>query len=137
MLYCWKCKKLKPSSDFYFNNSYCKSCEIERINRNHQHNLNRNNYHKNYKQKQSKKYGINWNSFHVRATQYAKYHHLFPRECPICGEKGKICLHHPFYRNNEDWKYIVFCCQSCHSDIHIWKKKCPKFIDLKLLSRKS
>ena len=134
VFFCKSCKELKPLSDFYeYNYSHCKEYIKKEINLLHVNNPSWNDYHKKYRQKQSQKYNFNRGSFHSRATYYCRFYNLYPDVCPICGYHRKIQLHHPFYREYNDRKLVVFCCSNCHLDIHNKKIECPEPIDLKIL----
>jgi hypothetical protein len=54
---------------------------------------------------------------HNKLNSYLrKYKHIRPHKCSICWvEWKKIIAHHPNY--NERYN-VVFCCESCHRDIH-------------------
>lgn len=132
--FCKQCKKIQPLEKFYgYNRTCCKKCVTKKNNLHHVNNPSWDDYHKKYRQKQSQKYNFNWSSFHLRAIYYCKSYDLYPDICPICGYHRKIQLHHPFYREYNDRKLVVFCCSGCHLDIHNKKIECPEPIDLKLL----
>lgn len=51
-----------------------------------------------------------------------------PKDCPICWSNlYRIEAHHPDYKKRNE---IVFCCKSCHKQIHNWTMECPEPIDL-------
>lgn len=41
-----------------------------------------------------------------------------PTKCTVCGYEWQIVAHHPDYSKEKE---VVFCCQSCHRLIHLWK----------------
>ena len=84
----------------------------------------------NYSIKKSEELWFNWRKFHDKTSGYINRHKLSPNKCPICGNDGRIVAHHPSYESFESWKNVVFVCDSCHQDIHIWNIDCPPPINL-------
>ena len=79
------------------------------------------------KYKERKKRMWYW-PLHKKTTYTITKLWIRPKVCPICWwDRYKIEAHHP---SNDIWNEIVFCCQSCHCDIHNWVIECPKPIDL-------
>lgn len=104
----------------------------------------RNAYNKNYRfinkeelnksrkvrvSEKSKSLGFNWETFHKKTLVRAKTTWVIPSQCAICWKEGKIDIHHPSYKAN-DWNKVVFCCKSCHKNIHNWTIECPKPIEI-------
>ena len=56
-------------------------------------------------------------SVHNRTALLIRKKWIRPKICPICWNTGIIEAHHPDYSKRNE---IVFCCQSCHHDIHNW-----------------
>lgn len=71
----------------------------------------------------SNKIGFSWNKFHKKTSDFIKYHNLRPKICPICWNGWRIIFHHINYKNEDNWEYGLFCCQSCHDKIHKGKIK--------------
>jgi hypothetical protein len=86
---------------------------------------------KSYRWWYNKKLWYNRAYFHTKTNNYIKKHNLRPSVCTIiCWYKWKIFVHHPSYDSLDKWCEIVFCCQSCHKNIHSWNIECPKPINL-------
>lgn len=146
---CRICKSWKSENDFYKkkNNktwrlSECKDCFIKKASlyqKNHPE-IWKKTYQnskekrcekiKQYKVNQSIKIGFNWINFHAKTNRYIKQKNLYPNQCLICWQKWKIETHHPFYNSFGDWKYVTFCCHSCHKLIHNNKLHNYSFINL-------
>ena len=71
---------------------------------------------------------FNWGTFHTRAMQFVRKHRIRPNKCPICWDNKNIVMHHPSYKEYNDWRKVVFCCQWCHKKIHSWQIECPPAI---------
>lgn len=78
----------------------------------------------------TKELWFDWYSFHDKAKRFARKYNLRPYICSLCWWKGSIEMHHPSYESFDKWCEVVFCCKSCHSNIHNWSIKCPKPINL-------
>lgn len=83
-----------------------------------------------YKDNLTKELWYNWHTFHVRASKYVNKHKLKPKTCSICGNGWTIEIHHPSYDRYENWSDVVFCCRSCHRQIHSGRMPCPSPISL-------
>lgn len=83
-----------------------------------------------YKDFMTEKLWFNRHTFHVKAFDYVNEHSLRPERCSICGSCGAVEMHHPSYKKYECWSEVVFCCRSCHRQIHSWRIDCPAPIDL-------
>lgn len=83
-----------------------------------------------YSNKKSEELWFWWRKFHDKANGYINRHKLCPKECSVCHSNSRIVAHHPSYKTFEDWKSVVFVCDSCHQDIHKWNIKCPEPVDL-------
>ena len=57
------------------------------------------------------------NPVHRKLNWYLRKNKIIrPTKCTICWcEWKKIVAHHPNY---DEWYNVVFCCESCHRDIH-------------------
>ena len=83
-----------------------------------------------YREKLTNDLWYNWHTFHVRASDYVNKYWLKPKVCSICGGKWTIEMHHPSYEKFENWSDVVFCCRSCHRQIHSGRISCPSPISL-------
>mgnify|MGYP003301552576 CR=1 FL=1 len=132
----WRCKvcvsswnhkyydsKAKQQQDYYWNNK-------ERINAHKREYYLKTQKHKKYRDKMTEELWFNRHTFHVKACDYVNEHSLRPERCSICGSCGTIEMHHPSYEKYEYWSMVVFCCKSCHRQIHSWRIKCPSPINL-------
>lgn len=88
---------------------------------------------KDYKNTKSSILWFNWQTFHKKACLFVERNKLRPKVCPICWTIGKTEMHHPSYNSFDDWSKVVFCCTSCHRNIHLWKIECPAPINLLFL----
>lgn len=140
---CNKCGIFKKKEDFHINKRYkrwincsCKECRKLIVKSSTRKNHERvNEYRKKQIKKLNKFYGFNRHRFHMKAYRYVLKNGLKPSICPICKQKNKIQIHHPFYESFEDWSKIILCCSQCHSDIHHHKISCPKPINLLLINK--
>jgi len=65
---------------------------------------------------------------HWHTQRFIKKNGLRPNKCSICWKESKrIIAHHPNYDKRNE---VVFVCQWCHHDIHLWYIECPEPIDL-------
>lgn len=55
---------------------------------------------------------------HSRLARLVKKLWIRPSVCSICNYEWQIVAHHPDYSKEYE---VVFCCQSCHQLIHLWK----------------
>ena len=116
--------KAKQQQDYYWKNK-------ERIN-NHKRQYRIDNI-STYNQKREKINELIWfnrHTFHLRTINYIKKNWLRPTKCSICWDEWVIYSHHPSYAKFDDWSKVVFCCKSCHAQIHSWRIACPKPINL-------
>lgn len=90
----------------------------------------------NYSIKKSEELWFWWRKFHDKTNSYIRRYKLSPKKCSVCNSESRIIAHHPSYEVFEDWKNVVFVCDSCHQDIHRWNIKCPTPIDLIKLKTK-
>lgn len=69
--------------------------------------------------------------WYSKAHSITKYYidklNIRPDVCPICWTHTIIVAHHPDYSKELE---IVFCCNACHKNIHVWNIECPKPINL-------
>ena len=94
---------------------------------------NRDTLYNNFKESRNKHIKDLWfdrTYFHRKANYYATKNNLKPKCCPICWEECRIELHHPSYESFDKWSEVVFCCKSCHKNIHSWNIECPIPINL-------
>lgn len=92
----------------------------------------RSNYSKRYKKEINEK-----NKERGKIKWYTKPHRdvwrllrklsIRPNICPICMREKNVYAHHPDYSKPYE---IVFCCQSCHANIHKGLIECPSAINL-------
>lgn len=152
-LKCSLCREFLPIDEFYKDKSRkfwvegrCKKCDDRKKrkwNKEHKELVNAQakrwrdknpgkvkQYKKNWTEKKKKEYWYNVRKFHKKVSYYLNKYNLRPEICSICGGWWNIDSHHPSYNNEDDWKYIVFVCEKCHSDIHAWKIECPSPINL-------
>lgn len=54
---------------------------------------------------------------HVKTSKFIRKLWIRPDKCAICWNEWVIVAHHPDYNK---WNEIVFCCVSCHRNIHNW-----------------
>ena len=92
---------------------------------------------KNYRRTQSKELWYNRTHFHNKTDEYIKMYNLRPTTCPICWSNWLIHVHHPSYETPDKWCEVVFCCASCHKNIHCWNIECPMPINLLSLKDES
>jgi len=157
-LVCTKCGQLKElSTDNYYKHkdwfmwycSYCKECrknvyEFDKdLIRTRKHNCyikNRDKrllYYREYNKRDYVKENhynntdMHKHSIRIKTQKYIKSLWLRPSKCPICWYEWPIQAHHLNYNK---WNEVVFCCQTCHSQIHHWIINCPQPIDLLLIN---
>lgn len=78
----------------------------------------------------TEKLWFNWQTFHEKARDYVNKNSIKPKDCSICGVEWKIEIHHPSYENENERSSVVFCCRSCHKQIHSGRIPCPSPINL-------
>ena len=91
-------------------------------------------YRSEYNKRHNDELWFNLATFHTKAEKYARNHSLIPWQCPICWNDEKVEMHHPSYEKYEYWWRVVFCCHSCHKQIHNWVIECPQPINLLTLN---
>lgn len=89
-------------------------------------------YEKNKKEIQQKNHArgkLKWyDKIHRSTKKKIDRRWIRPSSCPICWANGvRIIAHHPDYN---DRNLIVFCCDSCHRNIHNGNIECPKPINI-------
>lgn len=114
----------------WFSNS-CKKCSNEARNRlwknpEVSHRANK-KYYETHKEKilsnNYKRWKEKWyDNVHSATRKKVARLWIRPDSCPICWDKCRIVAHHPDYN---DRFLIVFCCDSCHRNIHNWNIECP------------
>ena len=129
--------RYKGKGWFMWFSSLCKTCDNElRKNRWNNHTTTskaNKKYYKTHKDKIIKSNHIRWKEkwyekIHDFVRKRIKKLWIRPKECPICGGVWvRIIAHHPDYTKKN---LIVFCCDSCHRNIHNWNIKCPKPIEI-------
>lgn len=102
----------------------------EKINSHKREYYKRTNKQWEYRKRQTEELWFNRHTFHVRASDYVNEHSLRPERCSICGSRGTVEMHHPSYEKYEYWSMVVFCCRSCHKQIHSWRIQSPTPINL-------
>lgn len=84
---------------------------------------------KNAQRKKEKWYGY----IHDKTRETIKELWIRPELCPICWRwLFDIEAHHPDYNK---WNEVVFCCKSCHKQIHSWKITTFNIVDLSSIRR--
>lgn len=143
---CKKCKNFfhmneefwyKSKSWFMWFSSLCKTCDNKwrwKRGKNYEvaREANKRYYEKNKKkivQGNHKRGKAKWYDI-IQSSTRKRIKRLWirPDSCPICWRKDvRIIAHHPDYSNRF---LIVFCCDSCHMNIHNWNIECPKPIEI-------
>lgn len=123
----WRCKEcIKGWRKSEHEIMMARKCDYNR----YHNNCKRRENVKNWTRMRTKKHleiNPNWTLYHERAQRKINKLWIRPSKCPICWYSGKIIAHHP---DINEWNKIVFCCQPCHSKIHMGKINCPKALDL-------
>lgn len=141
---CKKCLVDKPFSDYYTHPytrtwfiSTCKECKKAYQKTFDRRSYDRNRYHADPKRKAyvnrstSERRKRKWYAhIHTKVCRKMKEYGR-PDQCSICKNKIdginilRIVFHHPDYMQPYQW---VFCCEQCHSKIHLNKIDCKEFI---------
>lgn len=88
------------------------------------------NKQKRYADNLTEELWFSWYKFHHRTRDFVSKFWVLPKICSICWIQRNIEIHHPNHERFEDWSNVVFCCRSCHRQIHSWRIDCPTPIDL-------
>lgn len=90
-----------------------------------------------YIKSKEKEIWFDWWKFHDKARYIASYYWLTPNKCSICWAEWKVLMHHPSYNDFNERKNVVFVCNKCHINIHLWLIDCPEPVNLEELKDKA
>lgn len=102
----------------------------EKINAHKREYYKNNNRQWKYRENLTKELWFNWQTFHEHTREYIRKKWIRPHKCSICGNKSVVEVHHPSYDSFEDWSMVVFCCRSCHRQVHSWRIQSPEPINI-------
>lgn len=143
---CNKCNNVVPQNWFYkhpqtksWYASICKECAKKRQSLCDRKEYDRGRYKNNPERRayifksSTKRRIIKWYwNIHCKAERAIKKYGR-PNICSVCSGTVdwinilRIVFHHPNYEKPYEW---VFCCEVCHSKIHLWKVKDYKIINI-------
>lgn len=121
---CYKCRQVKPASEFWVNRSrsrlclqgYCKECSMRRIREVVYPKIKHTEKFRAQDNARTRRYRMAHPEIVNAHSKAARHKEVLKKdECEHCGSKGRLHMHHPDYNQP---LLVVTLCNPCHEAIH-------------------